>query len=403
MRSLSLIAAIALVGSTVSAAPRQVNKTTNNNNGVLHSINMAYVDGQYILPINVGTPGQGPINVILDTGSDLSWVPGPGACEDCIAEYEPCSSSTAIKDGDEPVYVDYGDGQCATVDKYKDVLSLHGADDLKFQSFPVGAASSIAGFEPGSTVGYFGLGNPDALDAIRCAVEVETNVFEGKKKRQVNNGSGDIGSRRRPPRRGHRIAERWDDVESAVLTIGIDHTAYRGELYYFNLPVSASDCENRSIFWRTSLTSVSLKEEHTCKLLSKSFAKFATGTRAISGPPVHTDMLHKKFGAEYNPSENRYEFLCSKLDSIPELEFTFDTYQINLPAKVWTAQIDPSDTSRTCMCYTHIQRASDESKEWTLGTIVLDEFYQAWEQSSLRVGLGYLVDGSDNGATITSI
>ncbi|KAI7856188.1 aspartic peptidase domain-containing protein [Circinella umbellata] len=400
MRSLSLIAAIALVGSTVSAAPREVNKTTNKNSDVKYTFNMGYSEGQYILPVNVGTPGQGPINVVFDSGSELTWFPGPDACDDCVSEYNPSASSTAIKDGKKPVFADYGD-QCATVTKYKDTLSFHGADNLKFQSFPVGAASEIEGFEPGSTVGYFGFGNPDALYSIDSALQNDANGSKEKKKRQANNGSGDIGSNKRPPRQGH--GRRWDTEESAVMTIGIDHDAYHGDLYYFNLPASEADCENHSIFWRTPLTGVGLADKHSCKLLPKSYAKFSTGTRAIKAPPVHADFLHLKFGAIYNFSENRYEFKCSKLDSIADLEFKFQNYQINLPAKLWTARVDATDDSEDAKCYTHIRRGSDRFKEWTLGTIVLDEFYQAWEQSMLRVGLGYLVGGSNNGATITNI
>ena len=46
MRSLSLIAAIALVGSTVSAAPHDRRKTTNNNSDVKYTFNMGYSEGQ---------------------------------------------------------------------------------------------------------------------------------------------------------------------------------------------------------------------------------------------------------------------------------------------------------------------------------------------------------------------
>ena len=34
--------------------------------------------------------------------------------------------------------------------QFQDTLSFHGADELKFQSFPVGAASEIKGFDPSS-------------------------------------------------------------------------------------------------------------------------------------------------------------------------------------------------------------------------------------------------------------
>ena len=58
------------------------------------------------------------------------------------------------------------------------------------------------------------------------------------------------------------------------------------------------------------------------------------------------------------------------------------------PAKLWTAQVNANDDSEDAKYYTRIYRCSARFSEWTLGTIVLDEFYQVWEQSKLRIGLG---------------
>ena len=74
---------------------------------------------------------------------------------------------------------------------------------------------------------------------------------------------------------------------------------------------------------------------------------------------------------------------------------------MNVPASLWTDRVNPNNQGDEAMCFSHIRRGSDKFKEWTIGTRVLDEFYQAYSYDMLRVGFAHLKGGSQ--ATITNI
>ncbi|KAI9495151.1 aspartic peptidase domain-containing protein [Zychaea mexicana] len=394
MRSLTLIATLALASSSALAAPflpSLERRNTNETADELITIDMTYKNGLYAISLNVGTPPQTDFKVLFDTGSEVSWVPSSQCnTENCIqssALYNPADSSTAFCDTTKEEKVEYEDGRGVSVQMYKDTVAFGNVDTstpINFQNFPIGAATEVEGFDASDYLGFLGYGNQDALHSIISALEGVDGRLSKRSLGESSQTSGSFGGG----------TKRWD-TKQAVFTFGIDPSRYVGEIAYFALPASEKECENHSIYWRTALKGVGLEGKYDCDLPHKSYAKFATGTRSIKAPPVHADILHLKFGAFYNIFKHRYEFKCSKLDSIPNLNFKFENYQISVPASLWTDRIDENDESEDAKCYTHIRRGSDRFKEWTLGTIVLDEFYQIWDHHMLRMGLAETVDGSD--------
>ncbi|KAI7859290.1 aspartic peptidase domain-containing protein [Circinella umbellata] len=390
----------ALASNRMMARCNDYSCNTTSENGVRATLDMTYENGQYIMPLMIGTPPQEGFNVVFDTGSVASWVAGPRACSSHCASaiYDPKSSLSASFDPKEkPLKIEYDDGKCVTGQMYKDTVSYSEWKNAKFEHFPIGVATKIEGFDTVSTntLGYLGYGNPNALKSIIGTLE--TNTTSQEKKRQANNGSGDIGLHRPPRNKGHK---RWNTENKVILTLGIDPNVYEGELYYFNLLVSQNDCEEQSVFWRTSLKGVSLNDGDNCEIPSKSYVKFSTSTDAIKAPPAQADLLHSKFDAIYNIDEKRYEYKCSK--AVPDLELQFDNYIITVPASLWTDRVDSNSQGVDgATCFSHIRRSSDKFKEWTIGTRVLDEFYQVYSYDMLRVGFAHLKGGSQ--ATITNI
>ncbi|KAI8141391.1 aspartic peptidase domain-containing protein [Fennellomyces sp. T-0311] len=398
MYSLALIAILTLAVRSVSAAPftPYYKRQVTNNTGPIIRFEMSFENGVYALPLEVGTPPQ-EFRVVFDTGSDLSWIPSIKCNSDiCLKSnrYDPSLSSTAFCEY-RKVLEDYENGRCVTAELYKETVAFGGSPNPpKFSSFPIGAATEVQHFDATDYLGYFGYGNSEALYSIRTALNALPDDYDNGLKKRDFGDTGSVG-----PGVG-RKKKRWFD-DTATFTFGIDPSQFEGDINYFDLPTSEKECENKSIYWRTALEGVSLDGKHSCDLLPKSYAKFATGTRYIKAPPVHADFLHLKFGALYNVFEHRYEFKCSEQANVPDLVLTFRNYKINIPAALWTVPVDPNDISDKAKCYSLIRRGNEKFKEWTIGTLVLREFYQVYAPSENRMGLAYLRDGASQ-ATITS-
>ncbi|KAI8141390.1 aspartic peptidase domain-containing protein [Fennellomyces sp. T-0311] len=409
MQSLTLIATWALAVGSVMAAPftpanerRATNDTATPDSLPLIRFTMSYERGLSALPLKVGNPPQ-EFKVLFDTGSDLSWIPSV-ECDsaNCLASerYDPSVSSTAYREF-KKVLENYEDGRCVTAELYKETVSFGGTDapnPLQFRSFPIGAATQVDGFDASDYLGFFGFGDPEALYSIYTALEaLPSDYAGGLRKRDYGEPPVSDG-----PGKTNGGKKRWFGEETATLIIGIDPSQFEGDINYFDLPVSEKECENKSIYWRTALDGVSLDGKHNCDLLPNSYAKFATGTRYIKAPPIHADFLHLKFGALYNIFHHRYEFKCSEQANIPDLILAFPNYQITVPASLWTAPVDPTDTTDKAKCYSLIRRGNEKFKEWTIGTVVLDEFYRVWHYPNKQMGLAKIRD-YESPATITPI
>ncbi|KAI8141392.1 aspartic peptidase domain-containing protein [Fennellomyces sp. T-0311] len=405
MRSLTYIASLALAGSALAApfVPSFERRNTDPvSDGPVIEFEMNYEHGLYSIPLAVGTPPK-TFKVLFDTGSELSWIPSV-ECDtaNCLQSerYNASESSTSYNEF-KKVIEKYEDGRRVIGKKYKETVTLGGTpapNPPLFRSYPITAAKSVKGFDASDYLGFFGFGSAEALYSIYTALEELPDDYNGglKKRNQGStpwsSGPGGFGSGKR---------KRWNE-KTAKLSLGIDPSRYEGQIYYFDLPVSEKECENKSIYWRTPLKRVSLDGKHSCNLLPKSYAKFATGTRYIKAPPVHADFLHLKFGALYNVFHHRYEFKCTEQPNVPDLILTFEDYQINIPASLWTAPVDPKDTSDKAKCYSMVRRGNEKFKEWTIGTLVLDQFYQIWDYSNKQMGLAHLPEDASQ-ANITTI
>ncbi|KAI7879287.1 acid protease [Lichtheimia hyalospora FSU 10163] len=396
MRSLIAAALLAfpcaVLGAPSPLSKRGAQQTTNTETpSSPPHVNMEVFDGQYVLPLSIGTPPQ-TFRVLFDSGSDLTWIPSV-ECHDeaCVkySRYDPSISNSSVSLNDHTRKT-YEDGRCVEADLYQDNVTVTGLQNVDMSHFTFGAAKDVDGFDGESFLGYFGYGDENtaklfkeltnqvqkqAEDSCGCKNEKRDGGDVGQHSGSVAGTGGSWSSKKR-----------WD-VPIARMVFGVDPSLYKGDLALFPLPVSKDDCEGQSIFWRTSLTGITLGDKYDHDLPHHSYAKFASGTRYIKAPVIQADLLHLHMGAFYDIFKHRYCIECSKVESLPDLTFDFGTYKVSLPPKLW---IEKSGDK----CYSMILRGADKLfKEWALGTLLLDQFYQVYDYENKQLGLGELANG----------
>lgn len=189
--------------------------------------------------------------------------------------------------------------------------------------------------------------------------------------------------------------KRWNKPDGEFIFGGVDHDLYDGKIAYMPLPT----CDyGDSPYWKTRMNCVKLGHLADIKLAHKSLASFGTNNNYISGPSSQVELLHKAMGAKQ--SGGSYQIKCCEADKLPDLTFTFDNYQVSLPASAWTSPVDGADRDdEEAMCKTSI-RGNNNEKEWVLGGAFLNNFYHIYDQGNKRVGLATPKDSNSKAKII---
>ncbi|KAG0167280.1 hypothetical protein DFQ28_004349 [Apophysomyces sp. BC1034] len=361
-------------------------------------------DGLLVAKVEVGTPAQ-TFPVLFNTDTSVTWVPSKkchsSECKE-HATYNSDASSSAVNLHSKKE-IKFGDGKCVDVELYKDTVSVAG---LQVPNLLLGSAYSVTGIGDEYYLGMLGLGGYTDNGAVnlnmtskRTSVgshEISARQFgggsDGFAGAAFQNGFGNNDQTYGiAANSGSFYQKRWNQPQAEFIFGGIDHSVYKGDIAYMNLPT----CDyGNSRYWKTHIKCVKLGKHGDIKidikLARKALATLSTGTDFISAPTKQADLLHKVMGAHYDQKSHTYQLKCCEAEKLPDLTFSFDSYQVTLPASTWTKKV-AGDKSRKGeeMCYTTIRRNTDE-KNWILGGSFLNNFYHIYDYGNKRIGLAEL-------------
>lgn len=285
--------------------------------------------------------------------------------------------------------INYGNGQCIDVELYTETVSVAG---LSVENQLFGAAYSVSNIGDDKYVGYLGLGGflddgsinfnstknnhkVQARDYVNSA-GYSQNAFQtgyGSNSQQFGMVTYNTG--------GFYQRKRWNKPDGEFIFGGVDHSVYDGKIAYFSLPT----CEyGDSRYWKTTLSCVKFGHKVDIKLAPKSLASFSSSSNFITAPRRQAELLHKAMGAEYDANAETYVLPCDRVKELPDLTFTFDHYQVTIPASKFTSRAQDDDDEK---CYSLIRGSDSSEKNWSLGGAFLNNFYTIYDSSHSRIGL----------------
>eukprot|EP01127_Copromyxa_protea_P005276 TRINITY_DN15228_c0_g1_i1.p1 TRINITY_DN15228_c0_g1~~TRINITY_DN15228_c0_g1_i1.p1 ORF type:complete len:371 (-),score=98.66 TRINITY_DN15228_c0_g1_i1:23-1135(-) len=308
-----------------------------------------YDDVEYIGTVLLGTPPK-PYRVVFDTGSSNLWVPSI-QCTDsgCSGKnkYDSSKSSTYKANG-ESISISYGTGSMDGILDV-DVASLAGYN----VSVTFGAATSLADFFNGQPMdGILGLAYPG------IAADYVTPVFDvmmSKKLLPKNIFSFFLDSTS-------------GDSRSAIIFGVLDPTYYTGSISY--VPVVNQN------YWLISLDDVTVGKTDVggCNgWLAYCKAIVDTGTSLIVLPTDAFNTLSSAIGTVNSD--------CSNIDSLPTIDFTFNSGSLTLPLSPSTYVIKDPQAG----CVLGIQ-GSDGLPFWILGDTFMRQYYTVFDRDNNQIG-----------------
>jgi len=316
----------------------------------------------YYGQIEIGTPPQS-FEVILDTGSDVLWVPSKNCSrKNCgnHTQYDSTKSSTYKKDG-RKFETEYGIGK---VEGFlsKDQVCLSGVcvDNLEFSEVVKEDDQSQIIIPDGilgmsfTSIGWIPEPLPTLFERMIAQGKVEAPVFSFYLNRNKK-----------------------DEYGGELFLGGSDKHFYTGNMHYVDL------YEENFGFWTVTMDSV-LVDGNSIACLNGCYATFDTGSSLAYGPPDDVISLEKKVGAHtkvYVDNQLVSAVDCDKIDGLPVISFKFGGKAFDLEGKDYiTKQTDK--TGKEVCIFSFLGGV-----DWVFGDIFLGRYYSEYDLGKQRVGL----------------
>ncbi|GFO36819.1 cathepsin d [Plakobranchus ocellatus] len=176
--------------------------------------------------------------------------------------------------------------------------------------------------------------------------------------------------------------EEEEDGHGSTLTLGgANPDFFRGNFKFANL--TAPDR------WQFKMDRVQLPNGADTFGESGCEAEVVSTSSAILGPYTDVYYLNTKLGAKQilAPGPYMYEFDCSKVDWLPDVEFILNGEKLALSSKDYVIKMEKDGT---IVCYSafkgRIAYEESEEKLWTLGQVFMRGFYTYFDKGNHRIG-----------------
>ncbi|GFO20534.1 cathepsin d [Plakobranchus ocellatus] len=317
--------------------------------------------------ISIGTPGQ-EFNVIFDIGSSLMWIPSshhePNN-EEIHRQYNSDSSSTYRKNF-KPFTISYNSG---VVSGYfgQDRVTVAG---LTVEKQMFGEAVTFDDmFEDTSIDGIVGLGfrnksrskKNNLLDNMVSQGLLQAPVFSLYLKRLGTDGGR----------------------ESHLTLGGANPHFFRGDFIFTDLTEPDK--------WRFKIDRIEMLNGAYILWVSEGEVEVRSNFAMIEGPYAEVHLINKKLGAtlmDVPGMYSVYEFNCSEVDSLPDVDFFIDYGKIlSLSSKDYVVK---EQTFGKTICYSAFlgrkRVTKDGENYWRLGQAFLRSFYTYFDKDNHRIG-----------------
>uniref|UniRef100_A0A7S2KXQ5 Peptidase A1 domain-containing protein n=1 Tax=Skeletonema marinoi TaxID=267567 RepID=A0A7S2KXQ5_9STRA len=310
-----------------------------------------YSNAQYYGVLEVGSPPQ-EFTVIFDTGSSNLWVPQIN-CKNCgywfmnggKHKFDHSKSTTYVVDGTDF----HGSGDVKGSFSVDDVTL---AQDIVIKGQKFAEVSDAGGLGMGYTLGKFdgimglgfeGLSLGNAETVFKNAMD-QGMVKEGK------------------------FAFALGDNKEGELTFGgVDKSKFKGEITWVKL--------EEPKYWQITLDNVSAGSYSS----GKTNGIVDSGTSLITGPSLEIQKIAASVGAQANLL-GQYTIDCSKLSSLPNLDFTINGKAWSVPGKDLVIQ-----SGGTCL-FAMMGMDIPTGPKWILGDVFMRKFYTVFDYENAQVG-----------------
>jgi len=321
-----------------------------------------FMDAQYYGEISIGTPPQ-KFKVIFDTGSSNLWVPSSHCSLWHIAclvhsRYYDTRSSSFQKDG-RKFAIRYGSGSCSGYFS-KETVNVAGID-VHNQTFAEITALPAIPFAAAKFDGILGMGWEQI--SIGKAMPPFQNMVAQKSLAE--------------PLFAFWLNRNAADENGGEITFGgLDKNHFEGEITYANV--------TRKGYWQFAMDAMHVGGTDVCAGGCQAIAD--TGTSLIAGPKVEVAKINKILGATPMPIGGAAMVDCSKVPSLPTLNFVINGKSFPLKPTQYIMKVSQFGQEICISGFMGIDIPPPRGPLWIVGDVFLGPYYSIYDYGNARVG-----------------